>query len=60
MCLKTIVNFAILGWDTIMQIMPEVFIIGCIYEPPAYRDLMRAEGLKHIPIFWKVHKYSLK
>ena len=34
-----------------MQIMPEVFILGCIYALPAYRDLMRAEGPKHIPIF---------
>jgi len=34
-----------------MQIMPKVFILGCIYAHPAYRDLMRAERLKHIPIF---------
>ena len=41
------------GWvrAMIMQIMLEVFILGCIYAIPAYRDLMRAEGLKHIPIF---------
>ena len=35
----------------IKQIMPEVIILGCIYALPAYRDLMRAEGPKHIPIF---------
>ena len=34
-----------------MKIMPEVFILGCIYAPPAHKDLMRAEGPKHIPIF---------
>ena len=34
-----------------IQIMTEVFILGCIYALPAYRDLMRAEGPKHIPIF---------
>ena len=34
-----------------MQILPEVFILGCIYTLPVYRDLMRAEGPKHIPIF---------
>ena len=33
------------------QIMPEVIILGCIYVLPAYRDLMRAEGPKHIPIY---------
>ena len=33
------------------QIMPEVIILGCIYALPAYRDLMRAEGPKHIPIY---------
>ena len=33
------------------QIMPEVIILGCIYALPANRDLMRAEGPKHIPIF---------
>ena len=32
-------------------IMPEVFILSCIYALAAHRDLMRAEGLKHIPIF---------
>ena len=35
----------------IKQIMPEVIILGCIYALPAYRDLMRAEGPKHIPIY---------
>ena len=34
-----------------MQIMPEVFILGCIYALPAYRNLMRAEAPIHIPIF---------
>ena len=34
-----------------MQIMPELIILGCIYALPAYRDLMRAEGPKHIPIY---------
>ena len=29
-----------------MQIMPEVIILGCIYELRAYRDLMRAETPK--------------
>ena len=33
------------------QIMPEVIIFGCIYALPANRDLMRAEGPKHIPIY---------
>ena len=33
------------------QIIPEVIILGCIYALPAYRDLMRAEGPKHIPIY---------
>ena len=33
------------------QIMPEVIILGCIYALPAYRDLMRAKGPKHIPIY---------
>ena len=33
------------------QIMPEVIILGCIYALPANRDLMGAEGPKHIPIF---------
>ena len=31
--------------------MPDIFILGCIYELPVYRDLMRTKGLKHIPIF---------
>jgi len=35
----------------IKQIMTEVFILGFINALPAYRDLMRAEGPKHIPIF---------
>ena len=35
----------------IMQIMPEVFILGFIYALLAYWDLMRANGPKHIPIF---------
>ena len=34
-----------------IQIMLKVFILGYIYAHPAYRDLMRAEGPKHIPIF---------
>ena len=34
-----------------MQKMPEVVILGCTYALPAHRDLMRAEGPKHIPIF---------
>ena len=34
-----------------IQIMPKVFILGCIYTLPAYRDKMKAEGPKHIPIF---------
>ena len=33
------------------QIMPEVIILGSINALPVYRDLMRAEGPKHIPIF---------
>ena len=33
------------------QIMPEVVILGLINDYLAYRDLMRAEGPKHIPIF---------
>ena len=33
------------------QIMPEVVILGLINAYLAYRDLMRAEGPKHIPIF---------
>ena len=33
------------------QIMPEVIILGCIYALPENRDLVRAEGPKHIPIF---------
>ena len=33
------------------QIMPEVITLGCIYALPANRDLMRAEGPKHIPIY---------
>ena len=33
------------------QIMPEVVILGFINDHPAYRDLMRAECKKHIPIF---------
>ena len=37
--------------QTIMQMMTEVIILGCIYALPANRDLMRAEGPKHIPIF---------
>ena len=32
------------------QIIPEVFTLGCIYYHQAYRDLMREEGPKHIPI----------
>ena len=36
---------------SIKQTMPEVIILGCIYTLPAYRDLMRAEGPKHISIF---------
>ena len=28
----------------IIQILPEVFILGYIYALPAYRDKMRAEG----------------
>ena len=44
----------------IMQIMPEVFILGSIYALPAYRDNKWAMGPKHIPIFWEGHKYSLK
>ena len=35
----------------IKQIMPEVVILGLINAYLAYRDLMRAEGPKHIPIF---------
>ena len=38
-----------------MQIMPEVFILGCIHALPAYWELIRAEGPKHIPIFWEGH-----
>ena len=34
-----------------IKIMHKVFILGCIYALPAYRDKMRAEGPKHIPIF---------
>ena len=29
----------------------EVIILGCVYALPANMDLIRAEGLKHIPIF---------
>ena len=36
--------------EIIKQIMPEVIILGCIYALSLYRDLMRAEGLKHNPI----------
>ena len=35
----------------IKQIMPGVVILGLINAYLAYRDLMRAEGPKHIPIF---------
>ena len=35
----------------IKQIMPEVIILGCIYALPAYRDLMRAKGPEHIPLY---------
>ena len=38
-------------YDITKQIIPEVIILGCIYALPAYRDLMRAEGPKHIPIY---------
>ena len=38
-----------------MQIMPGVFILGLINALLAYRDLMRAEGLKHIPILLEGH-----
>ena len=31
-----------------MQIMPEVNILGCIYALQANRDLIMAEGPKHI------------
>ena len=34
-----------------MQIMPEVVFLGRIYAPLAYRDLMREEGPKPIPIY---------
>ena len=34
----------------IRQLMPKVIILGCIYAHPSYRDLMRAEGPKHIPM----------
>ena len=34
-----------------IQIMPGMIILGFIYALPAYRGLMRAEGLKYIPIF---------
>ena len=37
-------------WLLIVQIMPKVFILGCIYGIPANRDNMKGEGLKHIPI----------
>ena len=35
----------------IMQIMPGVFILGFIHALPAYRDLVRGKGPKHISIF---------
>ena len=35
------------------QIMPEVVILGLINAYLAYRDLMRAEDPKHIPIFYE-------
>ena len=38
------------------KIMPEDIILGCIYALPANRDLMKAEGPKHIPIFKEGHK----
>ena len=34
-----------------MQIMPAVVILGLINAIPAYRDLIRAEDLKHNPIY---------
>ena len=47
--------FLIVNLDQIILnklIMPGVFILSCIYAlVAAYRDLMRAKGPKHIPIF---------
>ena len=43
-----------------MQIIIEINILGYIYTLPANRDLMKAKGPKHIPIYLEWHKYSLK
>ena len=40
-----------ISFEFIMQIMSKVFILGYIYAYPAYRNLMRAESPKDIPIF---------
>ena len=39
------------SWIYNMQIISGVVILGCIDALPANRDLMGAEGPKHIPIF---------
>ena len=36
--------------------MLEIFILGCIYAHPAYRDLMMAEGPDYIVILSEGHK----
>ena len=36
--------------------MVEIFILGCIYAHPAYRDLMMAEGPDYIVILSEGHK----
>ena len=38
------------------QIMLEIFILGCIYAHPAYRNLMMAEGPDYIVILSEGHK----
>ena len=46
-----IMELATYGHIQKMQIMHKGFILGLIYAFLAYRDLMRAEGPKHIPIY---------
>ena len=36
--------------------MLEIFILGCIYADPAYRDLVMAEGPDYIVILSEGHK----
>ena len=37
--------------------MPVLFILGFTYVLPAYRDMMKLEGPKHIHIFYD-HSYK--